>query len=162
MIAQEEVIEVAARSKIESVDEVRRWYEDGLTYKQMSDLHFEKYGVRVTPGAFSNVRRSMGWEGRLAGASPLMPWHVRLDHQSTYLYRMLRLEIRRRAGLPWISSEPESKLEDWVRGLKENQAVVDYRPDTDKGFFLTYARPDIDNDLIREPDADTAVEPTTA
>ena len=37
--------------------------------------------------------------------------------------------------------------------MRDAGAVVDYRPDTKEGFFLTYAREGIDNDLIREPDA---------
>lgn len=56
-------------------------------------------------------------------------------------------------GLPWISSTPEEKQDQWVQGLRDAGAVVDYRPDTKEGFFLTYAREGIDNDLIREPDA---------
>lgn len=139
------------RTKIQSVDEVRRWYEEGLTYKQMSDLHLEEYGVTVTPSGFSALRRRMGWDTRLAGESPLMPWTVEAHHRSSYLYTMLRREIRRREGLPWISTDPEEKLDQWVQGLRENGAVIDYRPDTKMGFFLTYARPGVDNDIVREP-----------
>ena len=144
---------MAGRTKIQSVDEVRRWYEEGLTYKEMAELHEEKYGVRVTPSGFSALRQRMGWESRLAGDDPLMPWEVDSSHQSSYLYLMLRREIRRRQGLPWISSTPEEKQDQWVQGLRDAGAVVDYRPDTKEGFFLTYAREGIDNDLIREPDA---------
>lgn len=143
---------MAGRSKIESVDEVRRWYEDGLTYKQMAEKHLEQYGVQVSPSGFAAVRRRMGWEPRLAvGETPLMPWVVKEEHRSSYLYLMLRREIRRRAGMAWISSDPEEKLDQWVEGLRENGAVVDYRPDTKAGFFLTYARPGVDHDIVREP-----------
>lgn len=143
---------MVARTKIESVDEVRRWYEEGLTYRQMADRHLEKYGVQVSPSGFSSVRRKMGWESRLAGESPLMPWHIKKEHQSTYIYLMLRREIRRREGLPWMSKDPTANLDAWIDGIKSNGAVIDYRPDTKNGFFLTYARPGIDNDLIREPE----------
>src|SRR5699024_5096082 len=69
---------VVARTKIESVDEVRRWYENGLTYKEMSRLHMEKYGIEVSPSGFASLRRRMGWDPRIAvGPSPLMPWDVR-------------------------------------------------------------------------------------
>lgn len=140
------------RTKIHSVDEVRRWYEDGVTYREMSRMHMEKYGIEVSSSGFAGVRRRMGWEPRIAvGDHPLMPWDVREEHRSAYLYTMLRREIRRRQGLPWLSSDPQEKLDQWIDGLRENGAVVDYRPDTDLGFHLTYARPGIDNDLIREP-----------
>lgn len=144
---------MAARSKIESVDEVRRWYEAGVTYREMAEMHREKYGVDVTPGAFAALRRRMGWDPRIAvGDHPLMPWSVRDEHRSSYIYMMLRREIRRREGLPWASEkDSEDKLDQWLGGLRENGAVVDYRPDTGPGFFLTYARPGIDNDIVREP-----------
>lgn len=145
---------MVGRTKIQSVDEVRRWYESGVTYREMSELHFEKYGIQVSQGGFSALRRRMGWDARIVvGNNPLMPWRVKDEHRSSYLYTMLRREIRRREGLPWISSDPEEKLDQWIEGLRENGAVVDYRPDTGPGFFLTYARPGIDNDLVREPDA---------
>lgn len=142
---------MAGRTKIHSVDEVRRWYEDGLTYKEMSELHLQKYGVLVTTSGFSALRRRMGWPSRQAGDSPLMPWKVESKHASAYLYTMLRREIRRREGLPWSSTDPEEKLDQWVDGLRESGAVIDYRPETEAGFFLTYARPGVDTDLIREP-----------
>lgn len=143
---------MAARTKIESVDEVRRWYEDGLTYKEMAQLHFEKYGIEVTPSGFSALRQREGWDPRIAvGDNPLMPWVVLEKHRSSYLYTMLRREIRRREGLPWISTDPEEKLDQWIQGLRDSGAVVDYRPDTKAGFFLTYARPGLDNDIVREP-----------
>lgn len=143
---------MAGRTKIQSVDEVRRWYESGVTYREMSDLHREKYDIEVTPAGFSALRRRMGWEPRIVvGDNPLMPWDVQERHRSSYLYLMLRREIRRRAGLPWSSTDPEEKLDQWVEGLREHGAVVDYRPDTEAGFFLTYGRPGIDKDIIREP-----------
>ena len=143
---------MVARTKIESVDEVRRWYENGLTYKEMSRLHMEKYGIEVSPSGFASLRRRMGWDPRIAvGPSPLMPWDVREEHRSSYLYTMLRREIRRRQEMPWISVDPEEKLDQWIQGLRDNGAVVDYRPDTKMGFFLTYARPGVDNDIVREP-----------
>lgn len=143
---------MAGRTKIQSFDEVRRWYEEGLTYKEMSRRHFEQYGVEVTPEGFAAVRHRYGWEPRLVvGKHPLQPWDVRPEHRSSYLYMMLRREIRRREGQPWTSTDPEEKLDQWIQGLRENGAVVDYRPDTEAGFFLTYARPGVDGDIIREP-----------
>lgn len=142
---------MAAPMKIHSVDEVRRWYEEGMTYKEMAELHKEKYGIRVAPTSFSALRRRMGWPGRLAGDDPLMPWRVAKEHRNSYTYGLLRREIRRRQGLEQISSRPVEELDAWIDSLKERGAVIDYRADTEQGFFLTYARPGIDNDLIREP-----------
>lgn len=143
---------MAGKTKINSVDEVRRWYEDGLTYKEMAQLHFDKYGVEVTPSGFSALRQRMGWDPRIAvGETPLMPWKVVDHHRSSYIYLMLRREIRRRQGMPWSSGDSEEKLDQWLDGLRAAGAVVDYRPDTRAGFFLTYARPGVDDDIIREP-----------
>lgn len=140
------------RTKIQNMDEIRRWYEEGLTYQQIADRHFEKYGIEISASGVSAARRRMGWTGRLAGDSPLMPWKVKDEHRSAYLYTMLRREIRRREGLPWTSTDPEEKLDQWIDGLRTEGAVVDYRPGTRMGFFLTYARPGVDGDLVRVPD----------
>lgn len=144
---------MAPPSKIQSVDEARRWFEEGLTYQEMADRHEEKYGIKVTAAAFASLRRRMGWENRiLRGYDPLVPWDVRPEHRSTYTYWMLRREVRRRAGITKEDGEGLAALDRWIAGLREAGAVVDYRPDSKEGFFLTYARPGKDTDLIREPD----------
>ena len=144
---------MARPPKIHSVDEVRRWYEDGMTYKDMSKLHLEKYNIEVHPTSFSSLRRREGWDGRLLKGHPLIPWRVKEEHQKNYLLNQLRREAKRRMGVQSSRAHPPESVKAWADSLREQNAVVDYRPATEEGFFLVYAREGIDNDLIREPDA---------
>lgn len=144
---------MARPPKIHSVDEVRRWYEEGYTYKEMSKMHLEKYDIEVHPTSFSSLRRREGWDGRLLKDHPLIPWKVKEEHQKNYLLNQLRREAKRRMGVQSSQSHSLESIKAWADSLREQHAVVDYRPDTEEGFFLVYARDGIDNDLIREPEA---------
>lgn len=143
---------MARPPKIQSVDEMRRWYDEGYTYAEMAKMHEEKYHIEIHPTSISSLRRRQGWEGRLLKDHPLIPWRVRTEHQKNYLLNQLRREARRRMDIHSSSSHTPESVEAWANSLREQNAVVDYRPDTEEGFFLVYAREGIDTDLIREPD----------
>lgn len=143
---------MARPPKIQNVNEMRRWYEEGYTYKEMAQLHKEKYHIEVHPTSISSLRRREGWEGRLLKDHPLVPWDVKPEHQKRYLLNQLRREAKRRMGVQSSQSHSLESLKAWADSLREQGAVIDYRPCTAEGFFLVYARPGIDNDLIREPD----------
>lgn len=143
---------MARPMKIQDVEEARRWYEAGFTYQQMADMHLEKYNIEVTPTGFSSLRKREGWPGRLVIDNPLVPWDVKPEHKKAYLLAMLQREQRRREGLESTVAFPPETILAWADSLRKRGAVVDYRPDTERGFFLTYAREGIDTDLIRQPD----------
>lgn len=82
----------------------------------------------------------------------LLPWDIREEHRDAHLHRMLERESLRREGLPCGTQEEIEALEAWKASLTRHRAVVDYRPDTVTGFFLVYARTDLDEDLIRRPE----------
>lgn len=144
---------MARPPKIQSVDEMKRWYEEGFTYAEMAEMHLEKYHIEIHPTSISSLRRREGWEGRLLKNHPLIPWAVKPEHQKNYLLNQLRREAKRRMGVQSSQSHTMESIKAWADSLTSNNAVVDYRPETEEGFFLTYARPGIDLDLIREPDA---------
>lgn len=142
---------MAAPMKIVDVAEVKRWYDEGYTYPEMAEMHLAKHNIQVSASSFSALRRRMGWEGRLLIENPLVPWKVLPKHKKSYLLAMLQRESRRRVGLPITESFTPERVEAWAESLRERNAVVDYRPTTEKGFYLTYARPGIDLDIIRDP-----------
>jgi hypothetical protein len=141
-----------ARVKIESETEVIQWYREGFTFKAMTEEHEHKYGRKPSVAAFQSVIRRRDLPPRALKGTPLIPWDVKPDHQGRWIHTQLRNEARRRAGLP-LSESSASELERWKIAMEEADAVVDYRPDSERGYFLTPRRKGVDKDLIREPGA---------
>lgn len=127
--------------------EVRRWFEEGKTYREMVDLYREQYNLEVSQTMFSNRRSQRGWARRHVRDDELIPWFVKLEHRNQRPVVMLRLEARARADLP-LSEEEWSELTYFREQLQEKQAVVYYDPD--KGFFYVPREPG-DTDMIRRP-----------
>lgn len=145
------------RVRIVSEDEVRRWYEEGWTYREMQEEHERKYGVRVALSTFSELRGRRGWERRAVWSDELVPWVVREEHRAHYYAALLRMEARRRAGKPLARSN-ENRLDLFLADLAESNAVVHYDPDTEEGFFLV-PREASDTDIIRQPPASKRRQP---
>ena len=95
------------------------------------------------------MRLSRSLRGSLR-KNPLIPWRVRREHQQKWTHTLLRNENRRRNGLP-VNEASLTELERWKIGLEKAGAVVDYRRDTEEGYFLVPRREGIDTDLIRVP-----------
>lgn len=129
--------------------EVKRWFEEGKTYREMVDLYREQYNLEVSQTMFSNRRALRGWTRRHVRDDELIPWHVEPQHRNERPVVMLRLEARKRAGLP-ISESEEAELAYFLGQLKEKSAVVYYDPTTERGFFYV-PREAGDDDLIRRP-----------
>jgi hypothetical protein len=134
---------------IQDATEVRRWFDEGLTYREMSERHLEKYGVKITPTAFANFRARHGLKRRIARSTNLIPWAVKPEHQMRYMVQMLRCEARLREGRD-ISETEQHKLDLFKGRLRDEDAVVHYEPDTEQGFFLV-AREEYDEDMVRMP-----------
>lgn len=135
-------------------DEVRRWYEQGKTYAWMAQEYVRKYNLAVSPTMFSNRRASRGWDRRIARDDELIPWDVRVEHRWNRSLVLLRVEARRRAGLP-LRDRDVKELESWLEELKRVDGVVHYDPDTEEGFFIV-PRGERDKDLIHEPESSGA------
>lgn len=130
-------------------EEVRRWYEEGKTYAEMAREYAEKYNLAVSPTMFSNRRAARGWERRIARDDELIPWDVKKEHRWNRYLVMLRVEARRRQGLP-LRERDQRELEHFLEDLKETGGVIHYDPETEQGFFVV-PRSERDTDLIREP-----------
>lgn len=139
------------RVRIESEQEVERWYTEGRAFRWMAEEHDRKYGRKPTVAAFQSVVRRSGLPPRSLHSNPLIPWKVRREHQRKWTHTQLRNENRRRNGMP-VNEAKLMELERWKIGLEKAGAVVDYRRDTEEGYFLVPRRDGIDTDLIRVPD----------
>lgn len=146
------------KSKIVDETEVIRWFEEGRTYEWMTDTYLEKYHIETSPSMWGNFRRRRGLDRRNVRNDDLIPWHVRSEHRWAYPLAMLRSEARLREGV--VLREMESiRLDGFKRGLKQDDLVIHYDPDTDEGFFYVPRREGVDTDLIRKPDRKTTLRP---
>lgn len=68
-----------------------------------------------------------------------------------YLVRMLRLEARRRHGLP-LEPGQARRLDALLAEMQEKDAVIHYNPRKEPGFSFQLRRPGIDTDIIRVPE----------
>lgn len=126
--------------KIQDTGEVRRWIEEGRTYKWMAEEYARKYNIEISPTTFSEFRRREGIDGRNVRNDELIPWAVKPGHRWAYQVQMLRAEGRRRAGLD-MNPASAGHLEVFLRSLAENDAVVHYEPETEQGFFYVPREP---------------------
>lgn len=143
--------------KIQDEGEVKRWFDEGRTYRWMCDEYLRKYNIEIVQSAFSNIRGRHGWSRRIARDDNLIPWAVKEIHRWRYQLAMLRVEGRLRAGFP-IRDEDMVRLVPWKQDLTEGNLVVHYDADTEEGFFYVPRRPE-DTDLIRVPSRKTTTRP---
>lgn len=138
------------RVRVESEEEVVRWYMDGKAFRWMSEEHDRKHGRKPSVAAFQSIVRRRNLPPRSLRGNPLIPWNVRREHQRKWMHTLLRNENRRRNGLP-VNGAALTELERWKIALQKADAVVEYRRDTEEGYFLVPRRNGVDTDLIRVP-----------
>ena len=130
-------------------NELEQMLRRGLTQQQIVAEWEEKTGTAVSRSAIAMAMKRYG----LKSARPrprhedMLPWHVKDEHKNHIEARMLRMEGRRRKGLP-LKEEDLRWLNNWRRQLDEAGAVVAYDPETDEGFFWI-ERKASDSDIIR-------------
>lgn len=132
-----------------SEDEVLRWFDEGLTYKQMVERTWDKYHLELGVSAFGNFRRRKGLANRIPRDTDLIPWHVKPEHEAHAFLAYLRKEARRRNGFTLTELEAK-RVDNFLAKLKANNAVVHYDPETARGWHLV-PRTEDDTDIIRRP-----------
>lgn len=146
-------------SKIVDEQEVLRWFAEGKTYQQMSQIYREKYGIETVPSLWGNFRRRRGLDARIARDTALIPWRtIQPEHRFAYPLAMLRLAAREEAGLP-IPEANRTRYENWRKMLADNDFVVHYDPETEDGWFYDHRRPEDGDGIIRQPAASAARQP---
>lgn len=141
---------MAPPTKIQDEAEVRRWFEEGRTYRWMVEEYDRKYGMKVSATMFSSFRARAGIPRRIPRNDNLIPWEVAEEHRFAYPLAMLRVESRRRGGFE-VRAVDEERLAAFKRTLYADDLVVHYDPDTEQGWWLVPRRPGVDKDLIRQP-----------
>lgn len=142
--------EVRANSKMQDLEEFRRWHAEGQTYAWMVEEYKRKYNIETSVAMFTNFATRLGLPKRSRKARiSALPWVVKEEHNIMEL-TMLRLVARQAEGMSIpVSAGP--KLAAWKEFLTEKNWVVHYEPDTDEGFFYVDARPGIDTGFVRVP-----------
>lgn len=129
--------------------ELERYLRRGMTQAQIVAAWEDKTGVRVSRSTIGMAIKRYGLHSATERPrhAELLPWHVRDEHRNHIEARMLRLEARRRKGLPLTEGDLHW-VNEWREKLEERNAVVAYDPDWPEGFFWTDRLP-TDTDIIR-------------
>jgi hypothetical protein len=132
---------------------LKHWYYvEKLTYQEMADRWYDETGVQLTFQAFGNACKRYGFEPRSVKHSggDLIPWSPILpDHTGKYIHVRLINEDARRKGKKFDEKETQ-RMNAWLQGLHDDNAVIAYRPDTIKGWWRVEREPG-DTDIIRMP-----------
>src|SRR5688500_3359250 len=88
------------------------WVAEDLSYREMADRLYETTGQVVTIQAFAQALKRYGLikEPRQVRHDDLLPWVVTPRHTRLVGAKMLRLEARRRKGMP-VSEKDVGRLE---------------------------------------------------
>lgn len=116
-----------------------RWRDEGLTHQQMADRVFEETGQRITRNAISAAMMRYGLSKDGARYEEEIPWRVEMLHQKAFQLRMLRLLGRRRLKRKLNKAETK-QLDDWLKRLEDDNAIVAYDPDSDLGLVYIDAK----------------------
>lgn len=123
-----------ARRILPSDSILAKWQDEGLTYRQMANRVYEQTGERVNPPTIGAALSRAGLTDRVR-YSDALPWDtIRTAHNHHYAATMLRYWARRKRKLP-LTQEQENRLDSWLARLKEENAIVVYRPDSPDGFY---------------------------
>lgn len=127
---------------------MRRYLSLGLTQQQIADRYEEETGIRCSRAAIGMAIKRYDLESNKPRPrfAELTPWTLPKKHQMKWDARMLRLEGRRRQGLPMTDKELRA-LTAWLGDLQEADAVVAYNPNSEPGFFWVPKREG--EDLVR-------------
>lgn len=138
--------------RVPNKTQMRRYLEKGLTQQQIADQWEEDSNVRVSRAAIGLAIARYGLQSSKPRKryAELIPWKIRPEHRQHRDVKMLRLESRRREGLP-LSEDDKRRLTNWKAALLDAEAVVYYHPETEQGFFWT-PREEQDGDLVRQPE----------
>lgn len=125
---------------------MRRWYlDEQIPYRVMVERWQAISGVTATQGGMAARCSKYDWfvprTLRHIG-SELTPWmDIRPEHQHCHDILMLRQESARRQGKTWDNPKTEKDIDAYLRGLNEDDCVVEYRRNTKRGFWHVPRRP---------------------
>jgi hypothetical protein len=125
--------------------ELAKLRREGKTYEDIATM----YGV-TKAAVHVALERSHLIETPRPRYIAEIPWRVKGEHSSEWALVQLRRAARRDAGTA-LSAREERMLDAWIGRLREQDAVVAYDPDRERGFYYVRRRPGVDLGLIHEP-----------
>ena len=139
-------------ARVPDATQMRRYLEKGLSQREISEAWEADSGMRVTRAAIGMAMQRYGLTANQLRPrySHLVPWNIKREHHQNREVKYLRMEARRRQGLPLTDAELR-RLQAWLEELRKANAVVMYNPDTEAGFFWVH-RKDTDTDIVRVPE----------
>lgn len=128
----------------------------GLNNSEIARQYEKDTGIRVTPQAISMAitRYGLKTNNPRSRYEDLIPWQLRPEHRMHTEARLLRMEARRRLGKS-LSAADLTWLNNWMKLLRDSNAVVTYDPDREEGFYWVERKP-TDRDIIRMPEQESA------
>lgn len=136
--------------------EVSALLDAGWSLVRISEWLRKERGISVSPDAISIWRRRRGMPRiRPSSAVEIIPWKIEPQHRFKHALVMLRAESRvRRGGV--LPATVAADHRNWRKRVREQNLVVEYRPDTAEGFFYVPKRPG--EDVTRMPKVVTALQ----
>ena len=113
--------------------ELLKMYRSGMTHQEMADAISEQLGEPVTRVAVTLALARIGEDPRIPRYESTIPWRVRARHRNEVAVRNLRL-LGKRVNGGDLTREQNVRLDNWLKWLEENNAVVGYCRDRDPGF----------------------------
>lgn len=138
---------MAAPRLVPSASMLQRLVERGLTHQQIADEIYKETGIPVARSTVSAALSRAGLTERVR-YSDVIPWdHIKMEHNQHYALTMLRAEARRQNGE--LSESGLKRLNSWKEKLKEENAVIVYKPNTSDGFYYVKRKASDGDSLTR-------------
>lgn len=141
---------MAATRKLPSDRELEKMLDLGLTHQEIADQVSQQIGEPVTRAAVSVAVSRAGLADRRKRYDEMIPWRVKVAHQSSYDLWMLRIAARLDRGVA-VTDEERGRFDRWKARLDDEDLVVDYDSKEETGFIYRPRRAGLDGGLIREP-----------
>ena len=143
---------MAAPRLLPSDATLARWRTEGLTLKQIAERIEREQGIVVSIGSVASALSRAGLTSRVRYPEHI-PWTpIKVAHNKAYPLSMLRLLAKRDYG-ERLTADQEKRLQAWTERLRQEDAVVLYKYDSEHGFYYVRRRPEDGDGFIRQPAA---------
>ena len=137
--------------KIQSEDEIKRWNEEGRTFRWMAEEYLRKYNIEISPSTIGSLVSRRGWKAKQVRDPRYMPWRLWPEHKWLLEPMILRALARQRQGLP-VPERKEREITNLLATLEQNGTVLHYVPELDPPFIEVPREPQDGDYPVRQPD----------
>lgn len=141
---------MAAPRLLPSDATLAKWRTEGLTLKQIAERIEREQGIVVSIGSVASALSRAGLTARVRYPEHI-PWTpIKVAHNKAYPLSMLRLLAKRDHG-ERLTADQEKRLQAWLERLRQEDAVVLYKYDSEHGFYYVRRKPEDGDGFIRQP-----------